>query len=309
MKTMTTPLAFPVPLTRLAHQLAQRFSQQHSHANKAKQVYLNTLAIYAVNYYLECFGIETDLEASDSWNPVLQTLTNVADLKIKDRGKLECCPLLPNNNFCRISLDAISERIGYVAVCLNRELTEASLLGFVERVDSEILFLNQLNPLEDLVGYLDRVQVFTSLSQWFEGIFESGWQTLETFLSQQPEYAAIGIRTDNNAGDRSIIKATKLIDLGMQLGKNSVVLLVATSLNEENNYSVKVQVQTSPGNQYLPPNLKLFLLSEAGEVIREVASRSLDNIIQLPLFQCQSGENFQLRVALNNFSIIESFQV
>jgi hypothetical protein len=309
MKTMTNPLTFPVPLTRLAHQVAQQFSQQHSHAHKAKQIYLNTLAIYAVNYYLECFGIETNLEASNSWNSVLQTLTNVADLEIKERGKLECCPLLPNDEFCQISIDALPERIGYVAVRLNRELTEATLLGFVDRVNSQTLSLNQLNPLEDLVGYLDRVRPFIYLSQWFEGVFESGWQTLETFLNQQPEYVAVGIRTDDRTGDRPTIKATKLIDLGMQLGENSIVLLIATSADEENNFSIKVQVQTSPGERYLPPDLKLSLLSETGEVIREVSSRSLDNVIQLPLFKCRSGESFGLQLTLDRFCWVENFRV
>ena len=80
---------FTMPLNSTVHQLALEFYKQHICAPKAKQVYLNTLAVYAVKTYLGYFGIETDLQGSDSQNIVLQMLSDCADLNVKGWGKLE----------------------------------------------------------------------------------------------------------------------------------------------------------------------------------------------------------------------------
>jgi hypothetical protein len=53
---------FTVSVLRPAHQLAEKFCQHQSNLQKAEQVYLNTLAVYAVNYHLQCLGFETDWE-------------------------------------------------------------------------------------------------------------------------------------------------------------------------------------------------------------------------------------------------------
>ncbi|NJL51498.1 MAG: DUF1822 family protein, partial [Hydrococcus sp. SU_1_0] len=63
-----------MPLTLKAHQIANQFRQQQVNTQKGKQVYLNTLAVQVVSDYLNWFAIKTDLEASDSWNPVIQSL-------------------------------------------------------------------------------------------------------------------------------------------------------------------------------------------------------------------------------------------
>ena len=73
---------FTVPLALSAHARAEQFQRYQSKPDKAKQVYLNTLAVYAVNVYLECRGFETDLEQSASSDPVMQMLMDVADLVV-----------------------------------------------------------------------------------------------------------------------------------------------------------------------------------------------------------------------------------
>jgi hypothetical protein len=54
------PWIFTVPLALEAHSRAEEFRRYQSNPGKAKQVYLNTLAVYAVHVYLQCRGFETD---------------------------------------------------------------------------------------------------------------------------------------------------------------------------------------------------------------------------------------------------------
>jgi hypothetical protein len=48
MRNLSESLTFTVPLSSSAHHLAEQFCRQQSNQKKAKQVYLNTLAVSAV---------------------------------------------------------------------------------------------------------------------------------------------------------------------------------------------------------------------------------------------------------------------
>jgi hypothetical protein len=173
---------FTVPLALEAHSQAEQFRRSQSEPHKAKQVYLNTLAVYAVNSYLQGRGFETDLDKSASYDPVMQMLMDTADLVVKNRGKLECRPVLPDaDNLC-IPAEVWEERIGYVAVQLHESLREATLLGFVEKVSRSELPLSRLRSLEALPGYLNKIKPLVNLSQWFENVFEAGWQAVEALI-------------------------------------------------------------------------------------------------------------------------------
>jgi hypothetical protein len=167
------PWTFTVPLALKAHSQAEQFRRYQSNPNKAKQVYLNTLAIYAVNIYLQSRGFETDWEKSYSFNPAMQTLMDVADLMVKNYGKLECRPVLPKTEVVDIPAEVFSERIGYVAVQLNESLREATVLGFADKVVQSELPISQLRSLNELPEYLNNIISTVNLSQWYEGIFEA----------------------------------------------------------------------------------------------------------------------------------------
>ncbi|EGJ34491.1 MULTISPECIES: DUF1822 family protein [Moorena] len=143
-----------VTLPEAAHQLAEKRCQQQSNLEKAEQVYLNTLVVYAVNEYLQGLGFETDLESSDSQKEIMQTFLDVADLVVKNYGKLECKPVSPDAEFVYVPEEVWQDRIAYIAVLLNHSLTEAKLLGFVENVATNELPLRKLQPMAYFPGYL-----------------------------------------------------------------------------------------------------------------------------------------------------------
>ncbi len=149
--------SFLIPLGKEAHEIADYFCQQHSDFAQAEQVYLNTLAVYAVNCCLWSLGITTDLEASDSWNPIMQSRLAVADLVVRGKGKVGCCPVMPGEDFIEIYEEALSNRIGYLFVEINAEMSEAKVLGFVEKVNESKLSLLTLLSLDNLPEYLEKI--------------------------------------------------------------------------------------------------------------------------------------------------------
>jgi hypothetical protein len=213
MNRTTEPLTFTVPLSFEAHSLAEQHRRQHTQPQKAKQVYLNTLAMYAVDSYCRCMGFETEWETSDSHSPLMQKFIDVADLNVKRLGKLvgklECRPVLPDAEVLEVPPEAWDDRIGYVAVQLNQSLKQAILLGFAPSVAHQqgIIPLGELRSLADFPAYLSQFsqvrEEFPALSQqrqlspqlvnlhnWLEGIFEAGWQTIdELFIAREVSLA------------------------------------------------------------------------------------------------------------------------
>ncbi len=192
-----------VVLSLEAHSLAQKYSKQHQRPEKAKQVYLNTLAVYGVNFYFQVLGVETDYDKSNSSNLLTQRFIDVADLYVKDLGKFECRPVLPNAKVLEVPPEAWDDRIGYIAVQLDQSLREAKLIGFTPKVVDKkgIIPLNELHSLEEFPEYLSQkrqqsTQVvaqqaspqFVNLERWLErasNAFQYGWQAIEEGFGYQ----------------------------------------------------------------------------------------------------------------------------
>ena len=117
------------------HIKAERFRRHQCQEDKGKQVYLNTLAVSVVSLYLNSIGWSTNIESSDSWNSVFQTMMNVSDLLIPSYGKLECRFTFKGNETVNVPPEVWSERIGYVIVELDRSLRYGTVIGFVRQVN------------------------------------------------------------------------------------------------------------------------------------------------------------------------------
>lgn len=151
-----------VPITTRGREYAKKFAAEQITTAKKTRVYLNTLAVYAVHEYLKITEIETNLEASDSWHPVMRQFHDVADLVIPNLGTLECRPVLPGETRIMLPPEVTEERIGYLFVRFNEELTEAKLLGFLPMFDPEDapeeIAIDELKPLESLFDCLIRLE-------------------------------------------------------------------------------------------------------------------------------------------------------
>jgi len=151
-----------VSLGHEAHNLAKDFASQQANPSVGKKVYLNTLAVWAVHTYLKWMQVETDLSQSNSGNIALSTLGNARDLVIPDLGKIECYPLLPDENQISVTFDLFDESLALVAVQFSQDLTQVNLLGFLPVLDlepnQEEISTEDLQPLDDLFDYIWRLR-------------------------------------------------------------------------------------------------------------------------------------------------------
>lgn len=317
-------LNFTIPLTLKAHQIANQFRQQQHNIKKGKQVYLNTLAVQTVSLYLSFLGIETDLEKSDSWNPVAQTLADTADLFIKGKGKLECRPVLPEEQSCRVPLEVLLDRIGYVAVQFNQQLTQATLLGFVPSVSVPEFPLEKLHSLDDLLEHLepDKQDKLTQnpvkLGQWLQGVFETGWQTVEELLGlseiiwmmsqqSQPGWRSAESEQISPAEAELLTTRGQLIDLGNVTEVGQVGLFIGVMPTNTSKMEIWVQVRPTGGQTHLPQELEVMVLDETGVAAMKMESRGTE-FIQLK-FNALPGEHFGIKVVLDCINVTKTFVV
>lgn len=321
MNHQSQPLNFTVPLGEEAHQLAQQFRRHQGSPQKAKQVYLNTLAVYAVKFYLQCMEIETNWEASDSYNPVRQTLMNVADLEIPNVGTLECRPVLPSSPTVEIPSEVWEDRMGYVAVQLDQSLREATILGFVDKVATEEVSLNQLHSLEGLLKKLSQSQSVqpvnspvkeqVNLGQWLHNIIDTGWETMEALFAPPQTGLAFNFRKSSQAKTRTPESASEGVKRGKRIdlerGGEQVVLVVELIPTAASEFDISVKLYPTEGKTELLPGLQLIVLDETGKAVMQTeAARSKTIEFQ---FTGESGEHFGVKVAMDEFSITEEFLI
>ncbi|KAB8332903.1 DUF1822 family protein [Scytonema tolypothrichoides VB-61278] len=151
-------------------------------------------------------------------------------------------------------------------------------------------------------------QVQVNLSRWLEGVYDNAWEAIETFLPSNSNSLAFNFRSSSELSVGSI-KRAKLIDLGMEIESEKVVLLVALIPEESQQVSIRVQLHPANGELYLPVNIKLALLLESGEIIQKVQARVQDNYIQLKRFDGEVGECFSIQVAFDSYQITENFVI
>jgi hypothetical protein len=140
----------------------------------------------------------------------------------------------------------------------------------------------------------------TNLSQWLNNVFETGWQTLETLLSAEPD---LGFNFRRDEPSESTIRRVKRLQLG------SVDVLLVVTLDEEMDDRRRIWVQLLPqaSGAVLPENVRLSLISASGEVLQSAQSGSESNYIQLRRFKCAIATQFELEVTVADMRMVEAF--
>ncbi len=313
------PLTLPITQTSITNAL--QFAQQQANPEKAQQVRLNTLAVSVVLDYLEMMDIPTDLAKSDSWNPLVRLLSDVADINLPGIGQIECRPVLKGQPWCYVPPETWSDRVGYIVVEIDEEQNFAQLLGFITTVNREQLALNQLQPIEAFIDHVAQLQqnpvqkALVNLGQWFTGLVGEGWQTLESLANQgdlSPAFAFRSAQTLESANTQlfpveNIITRAKLVDLGILVANQRIILVV--EITPEANQQTGVRIQLHPTTQaHLPSNLRLSVLDNTGSLFLDAQARSADNYIQLQ-FSGLSGEEFIIQVSIDGANITENFVI
>lgn len=300
-------LTFSVPLSREAHERAQgRLRQTHLTAQRSKQVYLNTLSSYAVEYYLDCMGFETARQNCDQNSRVMREFADVADVEIESVGQFECRPVLPGDRTVHIPLECRCDRRGYLAVQFNHELTEAVIIGFLKKVRSEEVPLEDWRSLDDFLRYASHLEKSVHLSKWLDNAIDAGWETLEAVFST-PKMVWRRGTAENWRSPTSTSSLERVKRLTLERSGEEIALLVRLCPKFESEMGIWVEVYPTGDRTYLPPDLKLMVLDEDGVAVMQAEARSTKNI-QLK-FSGEMGEAFSVQVALGETTVTEAFTI
>ncbi len=312
MKTsqMTEALVFSVCLPSEAHQLAAQSCQlwdKHLPVSRchARQAYLNTLSAYAVNFYLRCMEFETDWQAGDRQDAIARAFLDVADVVVKRVGKLECRPILAGEEFVRVPPDVWRDRVGYIAVQLDADLKEAKLLGFRSTVTSEEVPLSEWRSLDAFLQYACQWQQTTQLSQWFDRLFEKGWEAVEMGFAQPQVAWRTGRKTKPSVLGTGAIERVKSIDF--KAASEAVALLVRLQPKSNSEVGICLEVRPTGTQTHLPQALQLMVLNDSDNAVMQAQTKG-SQTMQFE-FDGELGEKFSLRLVLGEESLTELFVI
>jgi hypothetical protein len=204
------------------------------------------------------------------------------------------------------SLDSILEKLQEDELAIyGRKRSKQEIIADLKQVNSEIAELDR--EIADLewqialkkaeISVNEPVNTIIRFRDWKQGIFGQGWEATETLLGDRPRSTA------GNGLERS-----KFYDLGVAIVGYAIVLTVELIPDSPTSSQAKVRITTAQGIPYLPPQLKLAILNEdETPALTESVSRERDTWIQRE-FSLNEGEVFKVKIALNEFSLIETFE-
>jgi len=318
---------FPVPINAEMLKIAEQLKQQQNTQKKQQEVYLNTLAVLAVNFYCQCMEIETELGKSLSLDSIVPTFMNVADLKIKKKGRLECRPVLPGEKVCYIPSEVWSERIGYIVVEIDEKLKKAKLLGFVDKIEREEVSLHELRSLTDfleLLIYLEDLKPnsveapvptlvkstttkleenLVQLNQWFANLFDGGWQLEElTFAGAITREISSSYLTE-----KPEVNGAKIIRF--MLMPQAMVLTLRQKKISHDKIEILLKLYPATESIYLPDGVKMTVLDREGKPIPNLNKEAKSKTWLQLKFKGNLGDRFSLKVSLGEDSITENFLI
>ncbi len=205
-----------------------------------------------------------------------------------------------NNDYYQVPLSIFDSEPNHLLLC--HQFAEVVSLSTVELSAIEFSEIQTTTEKKTFMSGID--EKIPKLSQWFKNIFDEGWLTIDKLTKVEKNLAFNTIRKSDQG-----VRRGKLIDLEIQLGKNTVALLVNIVEVNENKFSILVQLHPTGKNKYLPHNLQLRMFSKGGKVLQEVQARIQDNYIQLKPFKGEAGKRFSIEVALGDVSVKENFEI
>lgn len=179
------------------------------------------------------------------------------------------------------------------------------LLGYVQHAHPSSILLPEAPVQIEKASTLELPSTpsrLTRLSRWLDEALTEGWQSIDRLIDPQANLAWSA--RENVSG----MKGGKLIDLGVQLDRHRVALIV-TVIPEAEKVSVNVQILPTGEDSVLPQQLTVTLRSGTGKVLQTVTARAHDNYIQLRPFRGKPGIRFTVEVALDDAKVSEAFEL
>ena len=205
MNNNTKPLIFRVPCSKEAHALADKYAGQQVSNEKAKQVYLNTLAVHVGEDYLVSLDFKTRSDNTSFSKSFSRMTEDVADVIIPGIGTVEFRYVLPGETSFSIPNPGKKEVVAYVAAAFDDSLDFGDIVGFVTPKDllnpkvDMIVSLDDLHPIERLLSYLTRPSKET-IQSWNDKLFNYLPNRVKDIL------LGLGYNTNKNIDESVVLK-------------------------------------------------------------------------------------------------------
>ena len=204
-----------------------------------------------------------------------QWLQRIFEVDWEPRAELLKSPKRPILQMCNLSVAGQTH---------NAEDIRRSIAQLYQQAPQQAVVLSSdIEPQEALVQLIQTTQKD-----------EIRWQAAELLWEIDPNHPA------------SPVVNTK--DLGMYLAGHTVALMVGVLPKLDGRMLILLRVYPIQNESYLPTGLNLTGLDEAHNLLFEVESRHKDSYIQFKL-TAEPGDQFSVRVALNDASVTETFLV
>jgi hypothetical protein len=296
--------AVKINLSYAAHDLAAGFKAD-------RHAYVNTLAIYAVDQYLQRLQFQTNLTNQQAWWQ--QSLLNSAPLKVTNIGQIECIAVMPGVTIAEIPSAAIDQRVGYVFVQMDESLKNAEILGFTKKYSAEIA-LNKLAPLDDLIDYLCDLETLPiaapviKLGEWLAGKITAGWQEVEALIMPEPWIYSYRRSVNPVAALNKISQGLPVI-FGDTPDDLSVSLIVNILQISNADYEVQIRIYPqNPPNSTLPTGLKFTVADDQGQKVY-TSETEKEDVWREAILNAQNGEKFSIALEIDGTEIVKYFEV
>ncbi len=107
---------------------------------------------------------------------------------------------------------------------------------------------------------------------------------------------------------RSGVTRTKLVDLGIELPGQSVVLVVTLTPKSSVEIQIRLHMHPTGDQAYLPNNLSVKVFDGKGAAVMKAHVKTANTHITLE-FSAQLGEHFRIRLQLGDMSNTSNFVV
>jgi hypothetical protein len=170
---------------------------------------------------------------------------------------------------------------------------------FEEGKLSDILDL----PIQDFQISLKSSKNQINLSRWFDEIFETGWQSVDS-LFNPINTRQFAFR--NFEEEATTVQRAKLIDRTMITNGFAVILVIQQKQQTNDAIDITASLYPTENQSYLPEGMQLKMSFDAGDEV--IQAKASDRWLKIP-FSGLSGEEFNLEISLGDIQVVENFIV
>lgn len=172
--------------------------------------------------------------------------------------------------------------------------------------------INLLQPNNPEKERTQAAGVLGKIGKGYPEVIEALTELLDTAKEEETRWeAALSLGKIDPGNPLGGIKKGKIIDLGIQLEGQKIVLIVAIMNQTEDRVGVWIQLKPANPSLKLPPYLKLKVISQGktrleAEARSDIEGQGKDKCLQLR-FTPPQGTNFQVQITVDRASFTEYF--